>query len=77
MSAVSPATRTTVSPATRTTVLTATTLLVFAANTAMIESGFSIRIHGMRFCLTSSSLTRTVALVSAAVPVNSVSPWLA
>src|SRR5262245_50751092 len=45
--------------------------------TATIELGFSMRIHGIFLLLMRSSLRRTVALVSAAVPVNSVSPWLA
>ena len=45
--------------------------------TATIESGFSMRIHGGRLPLTTSSFRRTTAVVSAAVPVNSVSPWLA
>ena len=39
--------------------------------------GFSIRMPGMRVPFFSSRRRRTVALVSAAVPVNSVSPWLA
>ena len=45
------------------------------ALTAIRASGFSIRIHGIFLPFTSSSLTLTVAFVSAAVPcVNSVSP---
>ena len=47
------------------------------AYTETIESGFSIRIQGTARPLTRSRWRRTVAFVSAAVPVNSVSPWLA
>jgi hypothetical protein len=41
------------------------------------DSGFSMRIPGGLLPFTSSKRTRTVAQVSAAVPLNSVSPWLA
>ena len=43
----------------------------------MSASGFSMRIQGSFLPFSTSKRSRTVEHVSAAVPVNSVSPWLA
>jgi hypothetical protein len=43
--------------------------------TATMESGFSMRTQGRRFFFTTVHEICTVARVSSAMPVNSVSPW--